>query len=618
MAESDSSANIGGQAIEGSTALLKNMQHWTWVAGRAQQMLLEHGAKAMLEGRGDDLTLAMMRIVQTHAEENLAAWTGTADGDDDADAPGMLEKQFDNWGKALDVWQELVMGSLDALSRTENVAPSAKDPRFKHDAWETHPAFRLLRQVYLAMSEQLLDLSDRVDGFDVDEKRKLRFACQSIVDAMSPSNFLLTNPAVLERAIETRGDSLLQGLERMLGDLERGQLTQTEEGVFKVGENIADTPGKVVHRTPLYELIQYAPTTDKVLDIPMVIFPPWINRFYILDLGKKKSFVRWVREQGITLFMVSWKSADASMKDIDWDDYIAAQIEAIETACRLCGTERAHTIGYCVAGTTLAATLAVLAAKGEADKVASATLFTAQVDFAEAGDMLAFCEDDHLKLVDELSEPGYLDGRYMAATFNMLRGRDLIWNYVTNNYLLGEPYRPFDLLHWNGDTTNIPAAFHKRYLRDLYRDNKLVEAGALSALGEKMDLGAIKTPLFVQSGREDHIAPPQSVIKLRRLVAGPVRFILAGSGHIAGVVNPPEAQKYNYWTNDDPAAHTVEAFLDGAEEHAGSWWPHWTDWLRTIDSTMVDAKGGRIPGQGKGKSKAAVDYPAPGDYVKMR
>ena len=317
----------GEKPSEASARLLADMQHWTWVAGRAQQMLLEYGARAMLDGRGDDMTLAMMRIFQSQAESLLSEWE---EGEGDENAPTLIEKQADMWGKALDIWQGFMVGSMQALSNADNVAPSPKDPRFKHDLWETHPAYRLMRQIYLAMSEQLVALSDRVDGLDVEEKRKLRFACQSIVDASSPSNFLFTNPAVMERAIETRGQSLLTGLEQMLSDLERGQLTQTEEGAFKLGENIAVTPGKVVHETPMYQLIQYSPTTETVLDVPLVIFPPWINRFYILDLNAKKSFVRWAVEQGITVFMVSWKSADADMKDVVWDDYVRAQIDAID------------------------------------------------------------------------------------------------------------------------------------------------------------------------------------------------------------------------------------------------------------------------------------------------
>ncbi|HEX7656652.1 MAG TPA: alpha/beta fold hydrolase, partial [Sphingomonas sp.] len=390
-------------------------------------------------------------------------------------------------------------------------------------------------------------------------------------------------------------------------------LTHTDTSVFEVGRNIATTPGKVIHRTPLYELIQYAPTTDRVLKTPLVIFPPWINRFYILDLRPEKSFIKWAVDQGLTVFVVSWKSADASMGDVVWDDYVGAQIDAIDTIRDLLDVEAVHAIGYCVAGTTLAATLAVLAARGESGKVASATFFTAQVDFARAGDLNLFVDDEQIKLLEALSPEGFLDGRYMAATFNLLRGRDLIWNYVTNNYLLGQDYAPFDLLHWNGDTTNLPSKWHLSYLTDLYRDNLLVTPGALSIQGTPIDLTKVTTPSYIQAGREDHIAPPESVWTITNHFRGPLKFVLAGSGHIAGVVNPPAAGKYQYWTNDKPAGSLAD-FIAGATETKGSWWPDWIGWIREQDVDDVPVKGGRKPG--KGKLKAIED--APGSYVRQR
>ncbi|MBM3929567.1 MAG: alpha/beta fold hydrolase, partial [Sphingomonadales bacterium] len=373
------------------------------------------------------------------------------------------------------------------------------------------------------------------------------------------------------------------------------------------------SPGKVVHRTRLYELIHYTPTTDKVLETPLVIFPPWINRFYILDLTPEKSFIAWAVAQGLSVFVVSWKSADASLADVKWDDYVAAQLDAIDTIRDLLDVPSVHTIGYCVAGTTLAATLAVLAAKGEAEKAASATFFTAQVDFASAGELQHFVDDEQLAMIKGLATDGYLDGRYMAATFNLLRGRDLIWNYVSNNYLMGQDYAPFDLLHWNGDVTNLPAGWHQSYLTDLYRDNRLVVPGSLSVLGVPIDLTRVTTPTYVQAGREDHIAPAESVWKITHHFAGPLKFVLAGSGHIAGVVNPPDAGKYQYWTND-AKVDTLADFVAGATETKGSWWPDWIEWIRRQGDTMVKAKGARVPG--KGKLTAIAD--APGDYVRAR
>jgi polyhydroxyalkanoate synthase len=400
----------------------------------------------------------------------------------------------------------------------------------------------------------------------------------------------------------------------MLSDIQKGQMTQTAEGAFELGRNLAMTPGKVVKRTPLYELIQYSPATEQVFKTPLIIFPPWINRFYILDLTPEKSFIGWAVSQGLTVFVVSWKSADASMKDIRWDDYVeAGQIDAIDTVRELLGVGSVHTIGYCVAGTTLAATLAVLAARGEKEKVASATFFTAQVDFSEAGDLQIFVDDDQLALIESLGSEGFLDGRYMATTFNLLRGRDLIWNYVTNNYLMGQDYAPFDLLHWNSDVTNLPAGWHLDYLRDLYRDNKLVEAGAMTINGTPLDLSKVTTPAYVQAGREDHIAPAASVWKITHHFKGPIKFVLAGSGHIAGVVNPPAAGKYQYWTND-AKVQTLAEFVTGAEETKGSWWPDWIGWIEGLDGAKVAAKGARVPG--KGKLKALAD--APGTYVRTR
>ncbi len=563
------------------TPSLPDLQHWTWVMGRAQQMMMEQGLAAMQP-----------------KPEGIPVIPGFTD-------PATLERARDFWAESLTLWQRF----LDP-AKAPDPAP-VTDKRFKAPQWR-EPVFDLIRQSYELIGDHMLRGVEAVDGLDPKQKEQLRFATKGFVDAMSPTNFALTNPQVIEKTIETRGENLLKGLQNMMADLARGQVTHTPEGAFELGRNLAMTPGKVVKRTPLYELIQYSPTTDKVLATPLVIFPPWINRFYILDLTPEKSFIRWAVEQGITVFMVSWKSADASMKDVVWDDYIAAQVDAIDTVRTALKVPAVHTIGYCVAGTTLAATLALLAARGEAAKVASATFFTAQVDFAQAGELQHFIDDEQLKMVASLSPEGFLDGRYMATTFNLLRGRDLIWNYVTQNYLLGQDYVPFDLLHWNGDTTNLPAKWHLSYLTDLYRNNLLV-TGTMTVDGTPIDLTKVTTPAYVQAGREDHIAPAESVWKLTQLFAGPLKFVLAGSGHIAGVVNPPAAGKYQFWTN--PSAHTtLEDFVAGATETQGSWWPDWVEWVRAINPKTVAAKGVRHPG--KGALAALGD--APGEYVKTR
>ena len=562
---------------------LEDMQHWTWVMGRAQQMMLEHGLET---------------LQQTPAVPTIPGFTDKA----------TMDRAQAFWTDSMKLWQRFLVPGADAPSDD-----SKPDRRFQAPEWRENPVFDWIRQSYLLIADHILRGVDALEGVEPKQKEQLRFAAKNFVDAMSPTNFPATNPEVIQKTIETRGENLLKGLQNMLADLGKGQLTHTDTSVFEVGRNIATTPGKVIHRTPLYELIQYAPTTDRALKTPLVIFPPWINRFYILDLRPEKSFIKWAVDQGLTVFVVSWKSADASMGDVVWDDYVGAQIDAIDTIRDLLDVEAVHAIGYCVAGTTLAATLAVLAARGESGKVASATFFTAQVDFARAGDLNLFVDDEQIKLLEALSPEGFLDGRYMAATFNLLRGRDLIWNYVTNNYLLGQDYAPFDLLHWNGDTTNLPSKWHLSYLTDLYRDNLLVTPGALSIQGTPIDLTKVTTPSYIQAGREDHIAPPESVWTITNHFRGPLKFVLAGSGHIAGVVNPPAAGKYQYWTNDKPAGSLAD-FIAGATETKGSWWPDWIGWIREQDVDDVPVKGGRKPG--KGKLKAIED--APGSYVRQR
>jgi polyhydroxyalkanoate synthase subunit PhaC len=509
------------------------------------------------------------------------------------------------WQQALDAWGK-VLAPIAAAGR-DKVDP--KDRRFSAPEWD-HPVFDLMRQGYSVMTDHMNQMVDNVTGISPEEKARLQFAVRSLTEAMSPANSPFTNPVALNKAVETKGASVMAGIQHLMTDLQRGQLTHTDPAAFRLGENIAATPGKVVHRTPLYELIQYSPATETVLQIPLVIFPPWINRFYILDLTAEKSFIKWSVDQGISVFVVSWKSADASMADVVWDDYIAAQIDAVDVIRRLMDVPAVHAIGYCVAGTTLAATLAILAAKGEADKIKSATFFTAQVDFTRAGELLHFVDENQIKMIDAMASGGYLDGRILALTFNMLRGKDLIWSTVVKNYLLGEDYPAFDLLHWNGDVTNLPAKWHRAYLCDLYRDNKLVEPNALSALGVPIDLTSVKTPSYIQAGREDHIAPAESVWKMTDHFSGPMKFVLAGSGHIAGVVNPPSAQKYQYWTNSAPV-DSFEQFVAGATETKGSWWPDWMSWLMAHDPMTVPALGARVPLQ-----NAIED--APGSYVKTR
>ena len=516
----------------------------------------------------------------------------------------------------MELWAGMMQsfnGTARAGAPPEAASLPRSDRRFADPAWREHPAFVLLHQTYLMLTEHMRQMVRSMDGIDRAKREQLEFAMTALTEAMSPDNFIALNPVVLKRTMDTKGANLVRGMQHLINDLKRGQLTHTDPNAFRLGDNLAASPGKVVHETPLYQLIQYAPSTPDVLAVPLVIFPPWINRFYILDLTPKKSFIKWAVDQGISVFVVSWKSADESMADVVWDDYIRAQIEAIDHVRARLDVPAVHTIGYCVAGTTLAATLAVLHRRDEADKVKSATFFTAQVDFEKSGDLKNFIDDGQLEMIGKLSPNGYLDGRYLAAAFNALRGRDLIWNYVVNNYLLGEDYPAFDLLHWNGDVTNLPSKWHDSYLRDLYRDNKLVVPDALEADGTPIDLTRVATPTFVQAGREDHIAPAESVWRITRHFSGPMEFLLAGSGHIAGVVNPPSAGKYQYWVGDSTAP-SLKEFVAGATEHPGSWWPHWLEWLHRQSDARVAADGKRMPG---GKGDIVIED-APGRYVKTR
>jgi polyhydroxyalkanoate synthase subunit PhaC len=576
---------MSGEGSGTSLPTLEDWQHWTLVIGRAQQMLMEAWAESWKAGE------PVPGLKPPHLPDAMSLMTSGAEA----------------WSKGLEAWGQLLGATQQAAER--------KDKRFAAPEWRENPLFDTIRTSYLAISDQLLRQVEEAEHLDNEAHARLKFLTKSFVDAMSPSNFALTNPEVLKATMESRGENLLHGLRNMLDDLKAGQLSQVPKGAYEVGRNLATTPGKVIKETPLYQLIHYAPTTEKVLEVPLVIFPPWINRYYILDLTPEKSFVRWCVEQGISLFMVSWKSADETIKDVTLDDYVLrGQVDAIDTIRDLLGVSSVHAIGYCVAGTTLAATLALLAARGEADKVASATFFTAQVDFSEAGDLRLFLGEETMGLLQQLSaDTGVVDGRVMAATFNLLRGRDLVWNYVVNNYLLGKEPPPFDLLHWNGDVTNLPAGWHRDYLDSLYKGNRLVECGGITVDGTPIDLRQIETPLYVQAGREDHIAPPASVWKIMDHVPGPKRFVLAGSGHIAGVVNPPSAGKYQYWVHDGEPG-SLEEFIEGATERKGSWWPDWLDWLKKLAPAEVPASGARVPG--KGKLKAIED--APGRYVKTR
>jgi len=563
------------------------LARWTDAVARAQALMTAFAARA-----GD--------APLTPADPlGLAATWGQVMTAAAADPAKLIAAGATFMTDAMALWQAALTGAP--------AATPVKDKRFAARAWSDAPVFDLLRRTYLLASDALLAATARLDGLDDAARAKALFATRQFVEAMSPANFPLTNPEVLAATRDSGGANLLAGLEHMLGDLERGRMRMTDEAAFTVGRDVAATPGKVVFENRLFQLIQYTPVTDTVFATPLLIFPPWINKFYILDLTAEKSFIRWAVASGLTVFVVSWKNADASLTDVTLDSYVGeGQLTAIAQVLARTGQPATHVIGYCVAGTVLAVTLALLAAKGEAHRVASATFFTAQVDFADAGDLKVFTDDAGIAAVAANAKDGVTDGRTLAATFNLLRPSDLMWSYVVNNYLLGKDYFPFDLLYWNSDATNVPAGWHLSYLRDMYRDNLLVKPGGITVAGVPIDLTTVATPTYIQAGRDDHIAPAASVYRMTQLFTGPVRFVLAGSGHIAGVVNPPSMKKYQFWSAEI-LPPTLAEFTAVATETTGSWWPDWLAWLTPRSGVQVPA---RVP-------EGAIED-APGRYVKER
>jgi polyhydroxyalkanoate synthase len=518
------------------------------------------------------------------------------------------------WQDYMTLWQNTARRVMGMEAEPVIDSPSS-DRRFKDDAWRENEVFDFIRQSYLLSARYVQDVVRQVDGLDPKTAQKVDFYARQFVDAMSPSNFLLTNPEVLRKTAETGGENLLKGLNNLLSDLEQGKgklhIKMTDMDAFKVGENIGVSPGKVVYQNDLMQLIQYSPSTETVLKRPLLIGPPWINKFYILDLRPRNSFVRWAVSQGHTVFMISWVNPDERLAEKGFEDYMTegylAALDAIEQAT---GEREVNAIGYCLGGTLLASTLAYMAAKKD-NRIKSATFFVTMMDFAEAGELGVFIDEEQLRsLEDKMNKRGYLEGSEMATTFNMLRANDLIWSFVVNNYLLGNDPFPFDLLYWNADSTRMPARMHSFYLRKMYQENLLKDPNGISLTGVPIDLRKIKTPAYFLSTREDHIAPWKSTYRGTQLLSGPRRFVLAASGHIAGVVNPPEGGKYSHWINTE-LPPDPEAWFKGATEIAGSWWPDWHRWVTALGKEQVPA---RVPGEGK--LEAIED--APGAYVQVR
>jgi polyhydroxyalkanoate synthase len=569
-------------------------------AGLRMQELAAQSLRLMA-GRGgpiDPLNIsgAMMSLVRAMGQDRRA----------------VAEAQKTWWRDMTLLWESTALRMLGGAPMPV-VQPVAGDRRFRAEEWQSNEIFDFLKQSYLLSANAMQDMVGQLSGLTAQERQRAMFFTRQFADAFAPTNFPLTNPEVLKATIASNGENLLKGLDNFAADLKRGQgelaIRQSADG-FVIGKNVATAPGKVVFRNDLIELIQYAPTTETVHARPLLIFPPWINKFYIIDLRPENSFVRWLVSRGYTVFLVSWANPDAGAPQRDFQEYMREGIfDALDAVKEATGVSNPNCVGYCIGGTLLAATLAYMAVKNDG-RINSATFWAAQTDFSEAGDLQVFVDDAQLDALKKQmdKEGGVLPGSKMAGAFNMLRANDLIWSFVINNYMLGKAAVPFDLLYWNSDTTRMPEKLHLSYLRSCYRDNALA-SGKMELAGVKLDLTKVKVPVYLQAAKEDHIAPARSVYKAVNLFSGPVRFVLAGSGHIAGVINPPAANKYQYWTSEKKAAD-FDAWLPDAKEHPGSWWIDWDQWLANLSGEQIPA---RQPG---GKLKPLCD--APGEYVKVK
>jgi polyhydroxyalkanoate synthase len=531
-----------------------------------------------------------------------------------ADPTSFAEAQSALVRSYADLWNNALQRMLG-----QEVAPVAEpepgDNRFKDPEWSQNPYFDFWKQAYLITSRWADDLLDKTEGLDERTRQKAEFYLRQVSSALSPSNFPMTNPEVLRETFKSNAENLVKGMSYLAEDMSRSgdllRISQTDASAFEVGRNLATTPGKVIYQNDLLQLIEYAPSTEKVRERPLLIVPPWINKFYILDLAPAKSLIKFLVDQGLTVFMISWVNPDEGLSHKSFEDYMQEGIlTAADAVKRETGAEQCNVVGYCVGGTLLATTLAYLAARGE-EPFTSASFLATQVDFTHAGDLLLFTDAEQLEALNELmSERGYLDGSRMANVFNMLRPRDLIWPYIVNNYLLGKKPFPFDLLYWNQDSTRMAAANHNFYLSEFYGENRLAKR-EMALAGTRLDLGKVKLPIYELATREDHIAPAKSVFKGATLFGGPVEFVLSGSGHIAGVVNPPGKVKYQFWTNSKPE-NSLEEWTATAKEHPGSWWPHWAEWLGERSGGWIEASE-RQPGKTLG-----VIEDAPGSYVKSK
>ena len=530
-----------------------------------------------------------------------------------SDPARALEAQTRLFSGYLDVWGNAVSRISEGAEPADAIAPERGDKRFNDPEWGKNAFFDFLKQAYLVTTRWAGDLVEHADGLDEHTRHKAGFYVKQISNAISPSNFILTNPELFRETVASNGENLVRGMKMLAEDVIAGKgelrLRQADNSSFEIGRNVAMSPGKVVGRSDVAEIIQYDPSTETVLKRPLLICPPWINKFYILDLNPDKSFIRWAVEQGHTVFVISWINPDERHGAKGWEAYIREGLQyGLDTVEASTGEREVNAIGYCVGGTLLAGALALMAQEGD-ERIRSATFFATQVDFTHAGDLKVFVDEDQVAAVERaMGEKGYLDGTRMATAFNMLRSGDLIWPYVVNNYMRGKDPLPFDLLYWNADSTRMAAANHSFYLRNCYLQNNLSQ-GRMELAGRTVSLADITIPVYNLSAKDDHIAPARSVFLGCRYFGGDVEFVMAGSGHIAGVVNPPMSNKYQYWTNGKPAGD-FDAWVANATEHTGSWWPHWQKWIEARDDTRVSA---RKPGE-----RMATLGDAPGAYVKIR
>ncbi|RUZ80393.1 class I poly(R)-hydroxyalkanoic acid synthase [Mesorhizobium sp. M7A.F.Ca.US.006.01.1.1] len=601
-AEDDEPSTVEQYLVKDPERFALNMARMIEQAGKAASAWAEPREKGDVRDHVAEPVVDMVKTFSKLSEYWLA------------DPQRALEAQTRLFSGYMTVWANAIQRTSNAAQDTEDaVKPERGDKRFLDPEWGRNAFFDFLKQAYLVTSRWAADLVEHAEGLDEHTRHKAGFYVKQVSNAISPSNFILTNPELFRETVASNGENLVRGMKMLAEDIAAGKgdlkLRQADYSPFEIGRNIATTPGKVVGRSDVAEIIQYDPATETVLKRPLLICPPWINKFYILDLNPQKSFIRWAVEQGHTVFVISWINPDERHGTKSWEAYIREGLQyGLDTVEKATGERDVNAIGYCVGGTLLAAALALMAQERD-DRIKSATFFTTQVDFTHAGDLKVFVDEEQVAAVEKsMSEKGYLDGTKMATAFNMLRSGDLIWPYVVNNYMRGKDPLPFDLLYWNADSTRMAAANHSFYLRNCYLENNLSQ-GTMQLAGHTVSLGDITIPVYNLASKEDHIAPALSVFLGSKYFGGTVEYVMAGSGHIAGVVNPPASNKYQYWTGGTPTGDFSQ-WIANATDHPGSWWPHWQDWIEAKDNTRVPA---RKPGK---HMKTLGD--APGTYVKVR